>query len=383
MSKIETITPVHIGSGEKILCLKKDGYLYDLNKILRKEKLTNNKEKLDKILEYGQKNNINMSTANFKEILALKDTDFTDDEKVSNDYYYAINSSDNINLFLIMKSMDKLIIPGSTIRGWLNNLFFYYLLDSEPFVKDYVIKNIKTLEKRNNILINIEKTIAPFKQFLMVNDIMIDTNPYVYNLIRYTNGKSKQTKSDTIPGGNVEMIPMNFTINSKIYDQNISEFKTLIEVMKEKHLKIIRENKNKYYEEKEVLTISIEKFIYFLNNLNQIIKETNKKHMKYVINKEIEYLQKTTNKKVKVSELMIFYNSVLSKLDNGEIITQIGKYTNYFDKSMLFILEDVYQEKFKSIFTPNREKTSPIISSMNLINDDCHQYPLGFIKITL
>lgn len=81
MSKIETITPVHIGSGEKILCLKKDGYLYDLNKILRKEKLANNKEKLDKILEYGQKNNINMSTANFKEILALKDTDFTDDEK--------------------------------------------------------------------------------------------------------------------------------------------------------------------------------------------------------------------------------------------------------------------------------------------------------------
>ena len=165
MSKIETLTPVHIGSGEKILCLKKDGYLYDLNKILRKEKLANNKEKLDKILEYGQKNNINMSTANFKEILALKDTDFTDDEKVCNDYYYAINSSDNINLFLIMKSMDKLILPGSTIRGWLNNLFFYYLLDSEPFVKNYVIKNIKTLEKRNNVLTNIERTIAPFKQF--------------------------------------------------------------------------------------------------------------------------------------------------------------------------------------------------------------------------
>ena len=62
---------------------------------------------------------------------------------------------------------------------------------------------------------------------------------------------------------------------------------------------------------------------------------------------------------------------------------QIGKYTNFIDKSYCHAFQD-YEENFKSKYSPSPKKHKPAIDTVNLISlKDKVLLPFGFVKMEL
>lgn len=374
MGKIEIITPLHISSGDKKICYKNNNYLYDFDKLIEflYRRVDDIKDISDKIAELDEKTMQEDIVKKFNiPLYAL-----TNDSKIYLDEKCSTFAGNSANLLLTQKSLNKLIIPGSSIRGWLNNLFLYYFIDKNNYIKEYLSDNMNQLSNQIN---KITKTIGSLKQIIKIEDIIVDNNPMVFDVKRYKYRIDDKNK-DTIPIGNVETIPMNIVVNTNLLDISIKDKTQYFSKIKEESLNNISNN-NSF--ENEMLKKCIEDYCYFITNLPKVLPEINKRFMLYVINKEKEFINNQTNPNVKTGSLLKFYDQILERLSNNEIIFQLGKFTNYFDKSMGFVFGYDYEKNFVKYFKPGDKTTKPVIRSMNLINIGQEQFPLGFIKIEL
>lgn len=377
MSQIEIITPLHISSGEKKYILRKNNFIYDFDKLVEKISTSDIKNISCKLAKINNRT----TQSDLKDM--FKNQQIDENDKLYHNESCAKFASENINLFLNQKSLNKLIIPGSTIRGWLNNLFTYYYISKNETVKTYLSNCLDSLLKKetnykkisNNLSKKIDEIlgiISPLKQFVQIKDILVDCDPMIYDLKRYS------FKSSNIPIGNIEAIPMNKVIETDFLNVVITEHSKYYNDVKNKIYQTLRDDESKAIKE-----LCIKDYIYFLSNLKTILPIINKNFMIFVINKEIEFVDNQTNYSINRKALKDFYNQILEKLNNNEIVVQLGKYTNYFDKTVGFALGEKYEKYFNKIFKPGPKTSKSVIRSMNLITIEKKQLPLGFIKINL
>ena len=370
MSKIKTITPVHIGSGQKIYMLKKDTYLYSIDKIIEEKVNNSSDSNLQKLLASCSylANKTNPTKIDLYKALSINDYSIPLSTRISNDPAYAkAIESETADLFLAhlaQKSLDKLIIPGSAIKGMLNNLFWYYVIDSNDYIKKYFKENINRISK---VLNELDGTIKNMKSFLRITDIIFDSNPRVFTVKRYS------SKNDCMPVGNHETISYDESTNCD-FIRSLSE--TDVKMMDEVKKEI---EKTELTEPKRII---LNEYYNYVRNLKEIFPIVNKKYMLEVVNKEMQFVENSSNEKFDHMSLKNFYQDIIKQLNNGKIIMQIGKMTNFLDKTFMFVLGDEYVKNFEN-FKPNNKKSKPIIESMNLATIGRNYFPLGFIEIEL
>lgn len=371
MSKIKTITPVHIGSGQKIYTLKKDTYLYSIDKIIEEKVNNSSDSNLQKLLASCSylANKTNPTKIDLYKALYVNDYTIPFSTRISNDPAYAkAIESETADLFLAQKSLDKLIIPGSAIKGMLNNLFWYHVIDSNDYIKKYFKENINRISK---ILNELDGTIKNMKSFLRITDIIFDFNPRVFTVKRY-NSKKDSNKACEL-AVNYETISYDESTNCDfIRSLTATDVKMMDEVKKEIEKTELTEPKR----------IILNEYYNYVLNLKEIFPKANKKYMLEVVNKEMQFVENSSNEKFDHMSLKNFYQDIIKQLNNDKIIMQIGKMTNFLDKTFMFVLGDEYIKNFKD-FTPNIKKSNPIIESMNLAIIGRNYFPLGFIEIEL
>ena len=131
-----------------------------------------------------------------------------------------------------------------------------------------------------------------------------------------------------------------------------------------------------------ILQKAIEELYNYIINFKIIFPKANKEYMKKVLIKEQSFIYNARNDKINSNYLKNFYKFLISELENDKIIMQIGRYTNYVDKSFSIAFGEFYEKNFKTIFTPIKTKKVSTIETMNLITiDDQGIYPLGFVKL--
>lgn len=228
MLKIQVITPVYIGSGKKICAIKKGQFIYSVDEII-KEKIDNTKNndllKMKKSCWYLARSN-NPSKEDYFRAFNIDERLISNSSIVSNDPLYAKNVSSNYeDLFLFQKSLGKMIIPGSTIKGIINNIFWYYIINKRKEIKEYFINNISST---NKILDELDGSIRNIKYFLKISDIVLDCGAKVVTIKNY--GLKKGNRKI----GNHETIFCNESIQTSAIGE-IPEFeiKMLKEVKKE------------------------------------------------------------------------------------------------------------------------------------------------------
>lgn len=367
MSKIKTITPVHIGSGQKIYTLKKDTYLYSIDKIIEEKVNNSSDSNLQKLLASCSylANKTNPTKIDLFKTLSINDYSIPLSTRISNDPAYAkAIESETADLFLAQKSLDKLIIPGSSIKGMFNNLFWYHVIDSNDYIKKYFKENINRISK---ILNELDGTIKNMKSFLRITDIIFDSNPRVFTVKRYS------SKNDCMPVGNHETISYDESTNCD-FIRSLSE--TDVKMMDEVKKEI---EKTELTEPKRII---LNEYYNYVLNLKEIFPKANKKYMLEVVNKEMQFVENSSNEKFDHMSLKNFYQDIIKQLNNDKIIMQIGKMTNFLDKTFMFVLGDEYVKNFGN-FKPNIKKSKPIIESMNLATIGRNYFPLGFIEIEL
>ena len=120
----------------------------------------------------------------------------------------------------------------------------------------------------------------------------------------------------------------------------------------------------------------------FKNNFAKI----NSRFLNYVLKKELDFAnQYNENAKTQYrGEYKKNLLSIQNKIDNGAIIMQIGKFTNYLDKEASHGMPEndynFYFEKIHEKLSPKEHKKYPNIKTANLIKG---YMPLGFIELKI
>ncbi len=382
METLKTITPVHIGSGKSIWAIKMNDYLYSVDKVIEFNLNSMNQIQLNN-LKFISSNNV--SKQDFFRIMNINKFNLPDSAILYGKNYAKYVIDVNKDLFFNQRTLDKLIIPGSSIKGLINNLFWYYIVNESQEIKNEMIKAIieqnrkNAMNERNGYRPNdktFSKTINDFnnviknlQSFLRIRDVIIEDEPMVYTVNRYN------SKNEKMPVGNIETIPANIIVKQEIICELNEQEKKLME-------KVINEIKNNDRNYNRIKDILLKSYYNFLCNIKSILPTINKAFMKEILNQEIEFIKSSGNNLDK-PELLSIYSNLQKELDKGNFIVQIGKFTNYLDKTYMFALEEVYKNNFKDIFKPNPKKKHQNIESMNLIPVNNSFVPLGFIEIEL
>lgn len=382
METLKTITPVHIGSGKSIWAIKMNDYLYSVDKVIEFNLNSMNQIQLNN-LKFISSNNV--SKQDFFRIMNINKFNLPDSAILYGKNYAKYVIDVNKDLFFNQRTLDKLIIPGSSIKGLINNLFWYYIVNESQEIKNEMIKSIieqnrkNAMNERNGYRPNdktFSKTINDFnnviknlQSFLRIRDVIIEDEPMVYTVNRYN------SKNEKMPVGNIETIPANIIVKQEIICELNEQEKKLME-------KVINEIKNNDRNYNRIKDILLKGYYNFLCNIKSILPTINKAFMKEILNQEIEFIKSSGNNLDK-PELLSIYSNLQKELDKGKFIVQIGKFTNYLDKTFMFALEEVYKNNFKDLFKPNPKKKHQNIESMNLIPVNNSFVPLGFIEIEL
>lgn len=382
METLKTITPVHIGSGKSIWAIKMNDYLYSVDKVIEFNLNSMNQIQLNN-LKFISSNNV--SKQDFFRAMNINKFNLPDSAILYGKNYAKYVIDVNKDLFFNQRTLDKLIIPGSSIKGLINNLFWYYIVNESQEIKNEMIKAIieqnrkNAMNERNGYRPNdktFSKTINDFnnviknlQSFLRIRDVIIEDEPMVYTVNRYN------SKNEKMPVGNIETIPANIIVKQEIICELNEQEKKLME-------KVINEIKNNDRNYNRIKDILLKGYYNFLCNIKSILPTINKAFMKEILNQEIEFIKSSGNNLDK-PELLSIYSNLQKELDKGNFIVQIGKFTNYLDKTYMFALEEVYKNNFKDIFKPNPKKKHQNIESMNLIPVNNSFVPLGFIEIEL
>lgn len=401
MGKVKILTPTHIGSGATYYVTHiNDGYIYTLDDIVGLIDFTNPTSNII-LNELKDKKSKNLSKKEFINKFYISHNDL---KNIKSEKLIGKRTNPQIrgNVFEMTKTLEKLIIPGSSIKGYVLNVLHYdiilknekvrrYLLNEFEKVYDRNILNFLTAKKNNdkkgmNEIINevnkkvsktwrdLENKIKDIYSLIGFRDIEFSNVIEYYEIIRY--GK----KGKELPQGVFETIPVNSCFDGEVLiDNNIFSSKFI-----DKKVSEIERKRNVYNDDIaiELLKSIKERF----NNFEKWFITANKDFIKQLLKYEEEFLSGLNNDDVDTLCLRQTF-SKFKKLNEEKTIIQIGKATNFILKSISSSFGQSYKDMFELIFAPNVTdiktlKKKPEISMMSLAVENEHgSYPLGFIEV--
>jgi len=395
MWKITTLTPVHIGTGntyQAFLIYENNRYemidmlltstnpLRFLDEKFNRD-LTNERRTVSN-KDFFQKLNLNPKKLN------KKDSSYTLDNRTSKDLSYG-------NVLENAKNVDIPYIPGSSLKGYILNIIWNDIIEKNSEIRKYYsiyyekVYQAKTSGIKNDIR-NVEKLDAEVKfimELLGVRDVLfVDAPITLYESNRYLNGKKQNKK---IPVGYVEAISENQTQEAEILffmsDLNMKlaqERKDAI-IKNIDDAKIYDLNEDEKIKQKTFKKNLLNEMYNRIINFRQWFPKANQDFMIKIIDKEIDFIDTLDNPEVNSKELRNILMQFKSRLEKGEIIIQLGRFTNFLAKSYGHSFGQLYKEYFKEVFTPDiKKKKVPKIDTMNLIvKNNLGTVPFGFIKI--
>ena len=353
MGKIKIITPVHIFNGELIPAIKKNGYMYSVDYLMNKVITNANYDFLRNITKKISQENI--SNEEYVRMLNIDDKYFISDNAISRNISYGNYANSSYKIACAENVMGKPYIPGSTLKGLIFNVFWFNLIKTNQDIANY-LKNSSNIKRQISNLDNKGKSL---RRFFVVRDINFIDDFVLYEVNRYPNSQYNKNyqKKRVLPCGNIETIDMNSEIDCEIV-------KKLTDV----EMKELTDSKNRLVDECNAVERQyVEALFDFIVHFKDLFQKYNYNFMQVVIQKELEYVQKTTYPDVNKTELLNLYHNIQERINKNEIIVQIGKFTNYFDKSFCCSFGEFYYNRFNSLFSPNKKKNTPTIDTMNLI----------------
>ena len=282
-----------------------------------------------------------------------------------------------------IKDLDKPYIPGSSVKGALWNAWMYWIIKSnlEAFQR-HLAKNLEKMKNRRlkdptlfDLLYddgdrNLQEFTKALRSCLLCPDIYFEKlGLYICN--RY---KEESSASKFVAPGYCEAINPRQTVQTTLFTIDEERLRHLIEDEK------YRSNEKA----KWLVRCFKERVIY--NGCNAFIKDM----------LEIEQSEQMINfydDFPGVNEQLGRLKAEMNKADdakNKQCMLRIGKSTNYFTKSISYLVKknapELFEEYFDSVFSPSlSRKTKPeydTIPKTRVIFDDLEQYYLpGFIKV--
>ncbi len=368
MGKIKTITPVHISNGESIKAIKAKEYMYSFDYLTNQYVMNIS---LDRIKDVSKKifKSDNLSNEEYAKILNVDLDTLTKDEAINPSPAYGKYVDGAKKIYGAANIMGKPYIPGSTLKGLIFNVFWFHLIQSNQEIANY-LKNNRNIRKDISNLDNSGKSL---RRFFIVRDVVVPSEMILYEVNRYSSKKEGKANNPQ-PCGNVETIDKDILIKDEIVKELTDDEKEML-----------KESKNKLLKECDSDNIKrqyVEALYDFILHFKDVFQEWNYKYMKFVIEKEQDFMKRIINPNVDKNEILNFYQNILERLEKKEIIVQVGKFTNYFDKSFCCSFGEFYNNYFEKLFTPNKKKKQPTIDSINLITIDHRGIsPLGFVSL--
>lgn len=402
MSKLRTLTPIHVGSGSTYyVAYTTNNMIYTLDDITNLLDFSDPKN--ERILNELQKGK-NMSRGDFISKFNIDINRLTKINKTSLSKY---NCESSILGYVneCLKENGITYIPGSSIKGYVNHVLFYDIITSNSQIRryfenefekiynnnyynyknafetqDYKLaqKILNDVKKKSSAVWNIiENNIKDVFKFYGFRDVYFTNEVSLYELSRY--GISDKN----LPIGNFETIPMNTMSNCSLMF-NVS-------MLSNTEMKIREIKKNLSQNNTLINDISL---LFFDEAFNRIkgfdkwFEQANRKFMSQILNYEYEFIVKTNNSKVDIEYSKEILLDIIEQNKN-KVIIQIGRGTNYILKTISLAFGQKYYDLFELIFSPSvsaikHNKKKPGITMSSLVNiNDYGVYPLGFIEVEL
>lgn len=366
MGKLTVVSPVHIGSGDKYEnFLIHHNKRYSFEDILTVSMKKNPERLLDpsflKSLSQLSRTNSGDAKDLIKRYISL-----TDEEMKSLQPMYSISMNINqseLNTKSIaefMKTTNRMLIPGSSLKGYVLNVVLYDIMYECKDIREYVQNQLlKAMEESHHNPKNIYRAYA-YKDLermflnimlstnrqLIFRDIILDETPSIFLM-------SRKTKTGCLPQI-VEMIDNNATFKCEIYVDLQSNIQTQTTGM-----------------EKRIFDEILHRF----KNLKSEFYDMNK----YFILNEIEQIRHFLERswvendnspnKVNINLVELQLKQIENRVNSGETIIRLGKYTTYILKSMSQSFdESFYKDYFTFFFSPDDKATPFSIGSLNFIS---------------
>jgi len=368
MQKVTILSSTHIGNGEKYpnyLIINSNRYAFD---DIISVTFHRNKQQLlsanfiDKIKSFSQ----NKSGEAKREIANLLTPTASEIDKIKPQYRVTLSTpkTNQLDINDHIKNLDKVILPGSSLKGYLVNVMVFDIIKKNGVIRKYYEDNLKNNKR---LVENVERNVFMVTlQKLMCRDIIFDDAPEI-KLI------SRITKSGNIPNMFECMKPGSICVGDFV-----SKIKTHSNINSLTGIELI------YAEELETR----------ISTIYDNFAEMNKQFVLNALKYEKEFIDQLKNRDdVDKSEIYKQINLIEKELNAGKIIIQLGKNTNYIVKSSGHAFErDFYIQYFSDIFYPgfnNRGEDNRLakpfnIGSMNLVSisdfEGYNEIP-GFVEI--
>lgn len=377
MAYIKNISPIHIGSGgtyENFLIHQ--GKRYDFDDLIR----INFAQKKDRILDPNTLRKISSLGSNNNEAksmikqLLIPTPDVFQKIRPLYNVYLSVDPQ-KLNLKIIqecMKTMQKPVIPGSSLKGFLLNVLMFDLVANDPQVRAYlenIVNRIEIEAKKDNKELfktftykNYQKielnVLLDVSKHLIVRDAVAEDDSAIYYLGRLT-------KTGVLP--------------------QIAEFIDCDVPLLDDWLIVTDRKEDKDSEHIEVL---MKKGLYQrMKRLKTDYVSMSKTYLKHILSIQRDYVKmRQQDRFLVIYHVLKQLDDIEKMIDEGHSIIHIGKYTNYYTKSMgLAFGLDFYKKYFRYVFRPER-KASPLkLNSMNFVanpknSDELDQLP-GFAEI--
>lgn len=405
MGRIKTLTPVHIGTGKVYyIAYIENDYIYTIDSICD----TIGGKNLNNPILFNALQNKNMSRDEFIRAFNFKremlDPSMSIGMIEKNSYLMPKG-----NVFEMTKEMDKLIIPGSSLKGYFINVLWYDIIQKNSKIRAFYEEEFKRINNtyssdferdkynRNNddmirilkevykkitrILNNMEKESKFIQSILIVRDIAFNSS------LSYTEAKKYKKDQATLPLGYYETIPMNKEYIGEVIINMYDTSKKYCSDIFNNINRLIDNNPKDNEREKDVKKEVLKEMYNRLINFKDWFPEVNREFVKRILDYELTFVDNTYNNNIDKKTLKNTYTQ-LNKLNEQKIIMQIGKATNYVVKTYGIAYTDIYKKYFTLIFSPkmvgNKFKLYPGIETMSLeIIDGKGTNPFGFIEIEM
>ena len=399
MNKIEIITPVHVGTGDKIEapCFYRENnddivakrYLFtDILSQMPTSVLTNNYFLKQLASKQSNKNELYKNIdryVNYSKLNELYSVKDDNEEDISGSGY---------DVYEQVKDLNKPYIPGSSIKGALLNAWFYFLLKLN-FDKGITEKNIRRIFSSKNpdkfTIINYlledgtnhSNFMKALYSCLVCRDVYFDKMEVLW---AERIGSGKDYKGPTIPISYRECIRSNQSVNSEFMfiDENK---KNLILSDLDSYIKkdLDEQEKDKIKKEYENILNDFKQSTFY-NACNVFTEDVLKEDQKY---KNIYRFYNCENVNHQVDELL---QEIAHTKQNKEKVAylRIGNSTNYFSKTITLFIRDkapsLYKEYFDNVLSPNsksktRANKDTLPKTRTVYSSYDKQYLPGFIKI--
>ncbi len=393
MEKIKILTPVHVGDGSTYYVADvKDNYVYTLDNvisIMNEKDITS--DSITKILMRSK----NLSRKEFIEKFKFDRSKLKPEIsycKVKNNNSYLLG-----NVFSQLKENDKLVIPGSSIKGYVLNVIYFDIIQNNNVIRTYLEnkfnyiynkykdnfeKNFKYADKEVQ---NVIKHFLNEANFIMntigFRDLYFESETEYVKVRRYNNANNLDMQTH-------EVIPADAHSNCQIYFDLFELSKGHTDKVKNELKKEIFKLKKDDDNTKQVKQLLVDEIYNRISIFNDWFIPSNRKFMNRILQLEMDYADKVTNPNVDSIGLIKILSDI-KELNKNKIIMQIGKGTNFVVKSIGLAFTNTYDKYFNIIFSPSSGiykniKRKSGITMLPLIESNSRgTIPLGFISVDL